>query len=299
MNVKTKKHRTIVFVEDNPVVLTAYRNCLEQEGFHVKPATDGLEAMKLLSRLAPDMVILDLMLPKFNGTEVLKFIHSDSRLQAIPIIILSTNSILDAAEEYVLERAHKRLLKDACTPAVMLQAVYELFADTSIFRGSTPAHSSVTSQTSKRKTILFAEDNPVVLTSYRNRLEQGGFQVKPAADGLEAMKILSRLVPDVAVLDLMLPKFSGTDVLKFIHSNPHLNAVSVVILSTSSILAATEEHLLVRANRRLVKATCTPTILLQTIQQLLAGDSAAGQTNGAGPADSKTGNVLDSRHAAA
>jgi len=100
--------------------------------------------MRLLSRLVPDVVILDLVLPKFNGVEVLKFIHSNSRLKAVPIIILSTNSIIDTAEEYVLERANKRLLKGSCTPAIMLQAIQELFSGTSTTdqaSGSQPAES--------------------------------------------------------------------------------------------------------------------------------------------------------------
>ncbi len=131
MNTETAKPKIIVFIEDNPVVLTAYRARLQLEGFHIEPAHDGLEAMKILSRLVPDVVILDLMLPKFNGVEVLKFIRSNSRLEAVPIIILSTNSIIDAAEEYVLERAHKRLIKGSCTPAIMVQAIRELLSNAS------------------------------------------------------------------------------------------------------------------------------------------------------------------------
>ncbi len=77
----------------------------------------------------PDLVVLDLMLPKFSGADVLKFTQSNPRLKSVPVIILSTSSISDPAEEYMLERAHKRLLKDSCTPAILLQAVRELLAE--------------------------------------------------------------------------------------------------------------------------------------------------------------------------
>jgi len=126
MNVETTKTKTIVFVEDNPVVLMAYRNRLQREGFHVEPAQDGLEAMKILTQFVPDLVVLDLMLPKINGVEVLKFICTDPRYQTIPVIVLSTNSIIDTADDRVLERANKRLLKGSCTPTIMLQAIQEL-----------------------------------------------------------------------------------------------------------------------------------------------------------------------------
>ena len=120
--------KTILYIEDDPVVLTAYRQRLEQEGFSVESAKDGLEAMKVLLRLVPDLVILDLMLPKFDGGEVLKFMQANARLKGVPVIILSTNSILEADEEYVLESASQRFIKGQCTIPMVLEAIQKLLA---------------------------------------------------------------------------------------------------------------------------------------------------------------------------
>ena len=284
MNTGISQNKTIVFVEDNLTVLTAYRNCLEQEGFHIEPVTDGLEAVKILSRLVPGLVILDLVLPRFNGADILKFIHAHPRLQGVPIILLSTNSILDAAEEQILQCAHKRLLKDSCTPAILLQSVQELLAASAPASASgSVINPSTTVKTTNCRTIVFVEDNPVVLMAYRNRLEAGGFHVVPALDGLEAMKVLAKQVPEVVVLDLMLPKFKGSDVLKFICSNPQLNKVCVIILSNNSVVDVGEEYLLERANKRLLKGSCTPAILLRTIQELLDDASVQGTASSANP----------------
>lgn len=285
MNPATATNKTIVFVEDNPTVLMAYRTCLEQEGFHIETAGDGLEAVKILSRVVPGLVILDLILPRFNGADVLKFIQTNPRLNAVPIIILSTNSILDAAEEHILQRAHRRLLKDSCTPAMVIQAVRELLAAPPVPGDATPnaLNQTVGAKTTKCRTVAFVEDNPVVLMAYRNRLEAGGFHVEPAQDGLEAMKILARQVPDVVVLDLLLPKFSGVEVLKFICSNPHLNKVCVIILSNNAVVDAGEEYVLERANKRLLKGSCSPAILVQTIQELLEGSPAQAVASSANP----------------
>ena len=281
MNIASNK--TIVFVEDDPTVQMAYRSCLEQEGFHIETAADGLVAVKILSRLVPQLVILDLILPKFNGADVLKFIQSNPRLNVVPIIILSTNTILDAAEEHILQRAHRRLLKDSCTPAIMIQAVRELLAAPPVPSDASPTAPTQSAgvTTTKNRTILFVEDNPVVLMAYQNRLEAGGFRVEPARDGLEAMKVLARQVPEVVVLDLMLPKFSGVEVLKFICSNSHLNKVCVIILSNNCAVDAGEEYVLERASKRLLKGACTPAILLGTILELLDGTLSQ---DGASPA---------------
>ena len=65
-----KVNKSILFVEDDAVVLTTYRNLLQREGFHIESAVDGLEALKALSQGTPDLIVLDLMLPKFDGADV-------------------------------------------------------------------------------------------------------------------------------------------------------------------------------------------------------------------------------------
>ena len=119
--------KTILFVEDSEVELLAYRKVLEQAGYCVQAAKDGLEAMRLLHNIVPDLVLLDLVLPRFDGIEVLKFIRGDSGLKAIPVIIFSTNSIIDAQDEPLLAKTTKRLLKCQCTPSIMLQTLREVF----------------------------------------------------------------------------------------------------------------------------------------------------------------------------
>jgi DNA-binding response OmpR family regulator len=121
--------RKILYVEDNRVVLTAYRNRLLQEGFHVESARDGLQAMKILSRFVPDLVLLDLMLPKFNGVEVLKFMQADARLKQVPVVILSAKSANEGVQDGVLTQASKRFLKDLCTFPTLLQAIHEVLAN--------------------------------------------------------------------------------------------------------------------------------------------------------------------------
>ncbi len=128
-NLDMIKAKSILYIEDDPVVLTAYRQRLEREGFSVESAKDGLEAMRILLRLVPDLVLLDLMLPRFDGGEVLKFMQANPRLKAVPVIILSTNSIIDADEEYVLEVASRRFIKGQCTFPIVLEAVRQLLAE--------------------------------------------------------------------------------------------------------------------------------------------------------------------------
>ncbi len=122
-----KSNRSILFVEDDAVVLTTYRNLLQREGFRVESAGDGLEALKALSQATPDLIVLDLMLPKFDGADVLKFIRADPRLKTIPIIIFSNAQVTDFTEDAIT----KHLRKTDCTPSILLQTIREMLSGTS------------------------------------------------------------------------------------------------------------------------------------------------------------------------
>lgn len=141
--------KTILYVEDDAVVRMAYQSRLQKQGFIVEPAMDGLAAMRSLSARVPDLVLLDLMLPRMNGEEVLKFIRSQSKLRTVPVIILSTNSIIDVKQEYLLEQANKRLIKQNCTFATMLEAIFE------VLPSAIPSHYFAPANATARPTSAF------------------------------------------------------------------------------------------------------------------------------------------------
>jgi two-component system sensor histidine kinase and response regulator WspE len=126
MNPEPVERKSILYIEDDVVVLTAYRNRLQQAGFDVESAGDGIEAMRILAARTFDLIILDLMLPRFSGTEVLKLIRENPRLRAIPIVIFSSN--LEAADTVVTDLADKILVKGHCSVEDVLQAVAEALA---------------------------------------------------------------------------------------------------------------------------------------------------------------------------
>jgi DNA-binding response OmpR family regulator len=117
--------KTILFAEDDEVLLMAYRGHLKKAGYAVTTAQDGLETLKHLSMFEPDLLILDLMMPKFDGKELLQFISNTPRLANLPVIILSSKNIVDVEHEQLMKRADKYLIKQDCTPAMLLAAIQE------------------------------------------------------------------------------------------------------------------------------------------------------------------------------
>lgn len=82
---------TILLIEDDPFLSSVLRLKLEKESFRVVRAADGEEALNLLTEqgIKPDLVLLDLILPKKNGFEVLETIRQDPLLEKLPVIIIS------------------------------------------------------------------------------------------------------------------------------------------------------------------------------------------------------------------
>lgn len=137
MNVKT-----ILFVENDPVALTMYRNRLEREGFHLQTAQDGLEALKAIAQITPDLVVLDMMLPKLSGDDVIRFVRADPRLKSLPIVIFSNAPLTDLPQEISATGLTRHLIKTDSTFPMLLQTIQDLLALT------TTAGTDETAQTS-------------------------------------------------------------------------------------------------------------------------------------------------------
>jgi CheY-like chemotaxis protein len=120
-------------------------------------------------------------------------------------------------------------------------------------------------------TIFLVEDDEVVVQVYRAKFLREGFGVEVAEDGLVAVKMLAAVKPDVVVLDLMMPKLSGVDVLKYIRSNPALKGTPVIILSNAHMTRLGQEAAAIGAERALLKSSCTPNQLIEVINDLLSG----------------------------
>lgn len=83
------KNKTIFIIEDEDFLVKAYTYIFEREGYSVWVAHDGDEALKFLPKTPPDCILLDVMLPKKDGFQVMRDFSKDPRWKAIPVVILS------------------------------------------------------------------------------------------------------------------------------------------------------------------------------------------------------------------
>lgn len=81
--------KLILFIEDEPTLQKTLGRALERDGYEVQSALDGQSGLALIKRIKPNLVLLDLILPKMDGFEVLASIKQDPEIKETPVIVLT------------------------------------------------------------------------------------------------------------------------------------------------------------------------------------------------------------------
>ena len=115
--------KKVLIVEDDLIIARIYQGLIRRQGFDVQVAEDGELAIKAFEQSRPDAVLLDLMLPKKSGVEVLKYIRSNSILRDVPVIVLTNSSIGPLIQEAMQAGATRCLIKAQTAPKQLIEAV--------------------------------------------------------------------------------------------------------------------------------------------------------------------------------
>ena len=113
----------VLFVEDDPSVAQMYRLKLELDGYKVTVASDGERALELATQNPPDIVFLDIRLPKMDGLAVLERLRENEGTRQVPVVILSNYSERELVERGLRLGALEYLIKSQTTPAKLAGGV--------------------------------------------------------------------------------------------------------------------------------------------------------------------------------
>lgn len=104
----------IVIVEDEEILLKVLKEKFDKSGFQTILAVDGEEALSIINKNKPDLILLDLILPKKNGFDVLRDLKADSQSKNIPVVVLSNlgqdedikKAMELGADDYIVKTQH-------------------------------------------------------------------------------------------------------------------------------------------------------------------------------------------------
>jgi DNA-binding response OmpR family regulator len=113
--------KKILIIEDDQIVGNVYRNKLAVEGYQVEVAIDGETGLKVMRTFKPDGIVLDLMLPKMSGVEVIKEIRGEADFSKLPIIVFSNTYLTNLVQDAWKAGATKCVSKINCPPKELLE----------------------------------------------------------------------------------------------------------------------------------------------------------------------------------
>ncbi|MFB2967519.1 response regulator, partial [Aerosakkonema sp. BLCC-F183] len=174
------ERKTILVVDDDENIRTLLRQQLEPEGYKIREAKDGVDAINQVKREKPDLIILDVMMPQINGFDVAAVLKNDPQTMNIPIIIISIFE--DKQRGYLL--GIDRYLQKPIDAESLLRNI-----DTLISQGS-----------SKKKVLVVDEDASAVKT-LSSVLISKGYTVVEASNSQDGIEKALAVKPDMIIVD--------------------------------------------------------------------------------------------------
>jgi CheY-like chemotaxis protein len=218
----------VLVVDDDATARDLLRRTLAREGFAVTTAASGEEGLRLARELHPDAITLDVMMPGLDGWAVLREIKADPEIADIPVIVVTL--LEDGSLAHALGAAgflSKPVARDRLR--TLLDGVC-----------------------CEGRNALVVEDDADSRAVLTHHLEREGWQVRQAENGQVALERMAEEVPDLVLLDLMMPVLDGFDFIHAVRERSEWSAVPIVVV-TAKDLTPDESRFLEGASQRLLK----------------------------------------------
>lgn len=262
--------KLIVLIEDEDIMLNLLKTRLEKAGYLVKTAQDGATGLALIQDLKPDLVLLDMMLPRLSGFGVLEKLYEEKIIPALPVIIISNSGQPVEAEHAMKLGARDYLVKVNFEPNDVLAKVARTLA------------TETENETAEKKTgapaagttahILLVEDDSFLQELLARKFTKEGYSVSAAMDAEHAKKILAERLPDLILLDLVLPGTDGITFLGELKNDQRFQSIPVIIVSNLGQADAVERGKKAGAADYIIKANVTPNEIVQKAARLIASN---------------------------
>lgn len=272
--------RKILIVEDEPIHLNVMKAKLELEGYAVVAAKDGEEGYRMIKSENPDLVLLDIILPKMDGFEIMEKLRKDKSI--VPIVIVSNSGQPVEIDRAMNLGARDYLVKAEFNPQDVLEKVVKILGKAPpqpAARNSTEKNAGVglaaagktthPEFAARRASILIVEDDKFLRDLLSQKLKREGFNTIDAIDGEEGLKLAKEKNPDLILLDIILPSLDGFEVLKRLKSDKSTSAVPVIVLSNLGQKEDMEKAISGGAEDFMVKAHFTPGEIVARIKSVL------------------------------
>jgi signal transduction histidine kinase/CheY-like chemotaxis protein len=226
----------VLVVDDDLAVHDVLAQTLSKEGYALSHARDGAEALEIMRRSKPDVVTLDVMMPKVDGWSVLGIMKSEPELENIPVIMLT---IVDDRNLGFSLGASEFMTKPVDRGKLI-----------GLLRKLAPAGKDVT--------VLVVDDDADVRDIIKETVSGVGMKAATAVNGRAALQWLEENPrPALILLDLMMPEIDGFEFLQRVRDKEDLAQIPVVVL-TAKDLSDAERNFLAQRTMLVLSKSAQP-----------------------------------------
>jgi signal transduction histidine kinase/CheY-like chemotaxis protein len=242
----------VLVIDDDPAIHDLLRRFLEKEGYRVEAAADGAEGLRQARALRPQAVILDILMPGMDGWTVASALKADAATAGIPVIVLSVTQNRD--------------LGCALGLAGYLTKPVDRARLLGLLQGC---------RRDADQPILVVEDDVDDRKLLRATLEGDGWTVREAVDGKDGLAQVARQVPQLIVLDLMMPGMDGFEFALELRKNAAWRGIPIVVSTAKDLSASDRARLCGNVQQILQKGAFGRERLLAEVRELLAASVPA------------------------
>jgi CheY-like chemotaxis protein len=239
---------TVLVIDDEPAVRDLMSRSLSCEGIRIITAADGEEGLRKANEIHPDMIFLDVMMPKMDGWSVLTALKADPILMRIPVVMLTivTNKEMGyvlGASEYLTKPIDRDRLADVIDK----------------YRPKDPG-----------RIVLVVDDDIATRQVLRRTLIRQGWSVVEAENGRVALERVATQKPSLIMLDMMMPEMDGFAFLAALRKDTASASTPVVVLTSKDLTPDERAQLTGNVERVLQKGAYSREALLSEVKNIVA-----------------------------
>ena len=245
--------RFALLVEDDLRSAGLVRVQLEALGFAVLHAPSAERALELAAACPPSLIILDIMLPRMDGWDFLARVKQSPELRRVPVVIVSINA--EPAKGFSLGASA------VIQKPISRRELHEALVDIGMFP---------LAEGDSRK-ILIVDDDPAAVELIAGHVRGLATTILRASGGADGIEIGRTELPDLILLDLMMPDVSGFDVVAALHAHPETSAIPILVVTAKDVSAKDRKRLNGYVTAIVEKGGFNPGQLVDEVRRAMAG----------------------------
>lgn len=266
----------IAIVEDDPMISEIYQKKFSQSEFEVFAVESGDQLLNLAKKENLDVVLLDLIMPKMDGFEVIKNLRNGNYSPKTKIIVFSNLSQKEDREKALKLGANGFITKSDYTPTEMVKEITRLMnqfreeeKNEKRMSGEMDEEFHKEIQANGKKKILMIEDEEIFLEMFGEKLRQEGYSVSLAKNGAWGIKEALKEKYDLFIIDMVMPAMTGEEIVAKFKMEDSTRDVPIIVLSASVEDNAARKVKEMGVNAFFVKTQLIPSELAKKVGELL------------------------------